>query len=45
MLEIFLLECKYIEHMELFPLGFELAVELCFPVGEAIVAGMLVTGG
>ena len=27
------------------PLGFELAVELCFPVGEAIVAGMLVTGG
>jgi len=27
------------------PLSFELACELSFPVGEAIAAGMLVTGG
>lgn len=27
------------------PLSFELACELSFPVGEAIAAGILVTGG
>lgn len=27
------------------PLSFELACELSFPVGEAIAAGMLMTGG
>jgi FLVCR family MFS transporter 7 len=27
------------------PLSFELACELSFPIGEAIAAGMLVTGG